>query len=277
MAEEAEQPEPLGGSPEYNEQMAERFENPTAPEVDVEDVPPNPAMPEGGQEKFYNAETGAYDWESHAKELQFNLDGRTKPEPVEEEPELKQPQIEKNSENEVSDIVKSAGLDEMALEQKIKADGDLTAEDYAALANVGIPEGLARSYVENLNYRMQGERAAAYEYAGGEDNWSKMSEWAQSNMNEQEIDGLNKMLDSPDWRLAMDAMKSRMGPTLVENEPSLVSGEQVTGSSIGYRSKDEMKQDMARPEYNSSAQFRQDVMKKIQSATWDLDEQNYPS
>ncbi len=147
MADEA---EIAPGSPEYNEQMAERFNNPQPAEGEVEELPPVPEMPEGGQDKFYNAETGAYDWESHAKELQFNAQGRQKPEAQnEEEPELKQPQIEKNDE-EVSDVVKAAGLDELALEQKIKQNGDLTEDDYAALAKVGVPEGLARSYVENL-------------------------------------------------------------------------------------------------------------------------------
>tara|TARA_B100000686_G_scaffold344998_1_gene428703 strand:+ start:1309 stop:2133 length:825 start_codon:yes stop_codon:yes gene_type:complete len=270
MADEAEI-EIAPGSPEYNEQMAEKFNNPTAPEGESEEVVPVPEMPDGGQEKFYNAETGAYDWESHAKELQFNQAGRQKPEAEKEEnQELKQPQIEK-TEQEVSDVVQAAGLDELALEQKIKQNGDLTEDDYAALAKVGVPEGLARSYVDNLNYRIQGQRAEAYEYAGGEEQWNKMSSWAAENMSDTEVAGLNHMLDSPDWKLAMDAMKSRMGPTLVETEPQFIKGETTVGSSFGYRSKDEMKADMASAEYQKSPAFRAQVMQKMQSATWDLD------
>lgn len=261
------------GSEEYNQKMAERFNNPEMPEDDAEEVPPIPQMPEGGQDKFYNADTGTYDWESHAKELQFNASGRTKPEAeTEDQPELKQPQIEQPEAEQVNSIVNAAGLDEKALQQKIQSDGDLTAEDYAALAKVGVPEGLARTYVENLTFRMQAERASAYEYAGGEENWTKMSEWALENMTETEVSGLNQMLDGPDWKLAMDAMKARMGPTLVETEPQFVKGEPVRGSSFGYRSKAEMKADMASPEYTSSPQFRQQVAQKMQSATWDLED-----
>ena len=270
MADEAEI-EIAPGSPEYNEQMADKFNNPTAPEGEVEEVAPVTEMPEGGQEKFYNAETGEYDWESHAKELQFNLQGRQKPEAKpEEDDQLKAPEIEK-TEQEVSDVVQAAGLDELALEQKIRQTGDLTDDDYAALAKVGVPEGLARSYVDNLNYRIQGQRAEAYEYAGGEENWTKMSSWASENMSETEVSGLNQMLDSPDWKLAMDAMKARMGPTLVETEPQFIKGETTMGSNFGYRSKDEMKSDMASAEYQNSPAFRQQVMQKIQSATWELD------
>ena len=273
MAEEATAEEIKPGSPEYDKQMADRFNNPQMPEDQDEEAAPVPQMPDGGQEKYYNSDTGAYDWESHARELQFNAAGRQKPEAEgEDQPELKQPQIEKQEDQEVTSIVNAAGLDETALQDKIRENGDLSAEDYDALAKVGVPEGLARTYVENLTFRMQAERQAAYEYAGGEDNWSKMSEWAVQNMTETEVTGLNQMLDGPDWKLAMDAMRARMGPTLVETEPQFIKGDPVRGSSLGYRSKDEMKADMASPEYATSAQFRSEVMQKMQSATWDLDE-----
>lgn len=272
MAEQGET-EITPGSEEYNRQMAERFNNPEMPEGQAEEVPPLPQMPEGGQDKFYDAATGAYDWESHAKELQFNASGRQKPEAQsEEQPELQKPQIEQPEAEQVNSIVNAAGLDEKALQQKIQSDGDLTAEDYAALAKVGVPEGLARTYVENLTFRMQAERASAYDYAGGEENWGKMSEWAVENMTEGEVSGLNNMLDGPDWKLAMDAMKARMGPTLVETEPQFVKGQPVRGSSLGYRSKAEMKSDMASAEYTTSPQFRQEVMQKMQTATWDLED-----
>ncbi len=270
MALEAEQ-EIIPGSDEYNQQMADRFNNPVDPEED--ESPQVAGLPKGGQEKFYNAETGLYDWESHARELEYNASGRRKPEAEnEDQPELKQPQIEQPEAEQVNSIVNAAGLDETALQEKIRSNGDLSEDDYAALAKVGVPEGLARTYVENLTFRMQAERASAYEYAGGEENWQKMSAWALENMTETEVNGLNNMLDGPDWKLAMDAMKARMGPTLVETEPQFLKGEPVRGSSFGYRSKNEMKADMARQEYQDSPAFRQQVMQKMQAATWDLDD-----
>ena len=57
------------GSPEYNQAMADKFNNREVAEVDpVEKLPVEP-KPEGGHDKFYNAETGQYDWQNHAKEL----------------------------------------------------------------------------------------------------------------------------------------------------------------------------------------------------------------
>ena len=148
MAEEATAEEIKPGSPEYDKQMADRFNNPQMPEDQGEEAAPVPSMPDGGQE-------------SHARELQFNAAGRKKPEAEgEDQPELKQPQIEKPEDQEVTSIVNAAGLDETALQDKIRENGDLSAEDYAALAKVGVPEGLARTYVENLTFRMQDERAS---------------------------------------------------------------------------------------------------------------------
>ena len=268
----------IPGTDEYNAQMAERFNNPKAPDSDAPDsVPINP-LPEGGQEKFYNAETGAYDWESHAKELQFNADGRPKQKEASDDEEVEKLEVKKPDESDddsALDIVAKAGLDPATLEAKLRDNGDLEPGDYEALTKVGIPEQIARSYVENLQYRIQGERKAAFDYVGGEENWTKMSTWAAENMNETEVEGINRMLDGPDWRLAMDAINSRMGPTASQTEPNLIQGDQViTNAAIGYRSKSEMKADMSSPQYSQDAAFRQSVMQKMQNATWDLDQLN---
>ena len=249
--------DPVPGSDEYNQQMAEKFNNPSQPDTELPDEVPIVPMPEGGQEKFYNAETGAYDWESHAKELQFNANGRPKQEETPDDEEIAKLEVKKQDESDddsALDIVAKAGLDPATLEAKLRDNGDLEAEDYEALTKVGIPEQMARSYIENLPYRIQGERKAAFEYVGGEENWTKMASWAAENMNETEVAGVNRMLDGPDWRLAMDAINSRMGPSTAQTEPQFIQGDQVVANSaVGYRSKSEMKADMMSPQYSTDA------------------------
>lgn len=270
----AEQPVP--GSDEYNQQMVDRFENKGTLEDDQELVPEH-EMPEGGQEKYFNKETGEYDWQSHAKELQFNADGRPKDEnktektPDQIKIETKSEASEATEEEQVNDIITAAGLTGDELTQKIMTDGDLSAEDYAALQKVGIPEAMARTYVENFIYRRDGERAAVMDYVGGEEAWNEMSSWAADNMSEGEINSLNEQLANGQHRLAMDSIKSRMGPEALQNEPQFIAGEQRTGGVTGYRSKSEMVADMSQPRYQTDASFRQDVMRKMQSATFDLD------
>lgn len=73
---------PEKGTQEYNEQMAQRFEqglNDKGNAQTFDSPPPEIApMPEGGHDKFYNKETGEYHWENHSKELQYRIDQQGK-------------------------------------------------------------------------------------------------------------------------------------------------------------------------------------------------------
>ena len=269
MAEEAQEVQP--GSEEYNQQMIEKFNQEAEPEVEQPLVVP---MPEGGHEKFYDPKSGGYDWESHARELEFNKAGRQKPEESEEEPKL---QIETpTTDEEALNIVNQAGLDPQALEQAIRENGDIDETSYEALKKVGLNEDLVKSYIDNLNYRIQAERDKAFSYAGGEETFKEKSQWAVDNHGEAEITGIHRVLASPDWRMAVDTLRSRMGDVAApaSKEPQHLRGETVTGNQSGYRSKQEMKTDMSNPLYEKDPAFRQDVMRKVQTATWDLDTAN---
>ena len=272
MAEEA--PEP--GSDEYNQLMAEKFKNP-GDEPD-EDLLPLQEMPADGVEKYYDNDTGTYNWEAHARELLFNANGRpkTQEEKTEDAEKASEEPSPEAEEQEVSNILVKAGLDTEEIGQKIIDDGDLSTEDYEALKKVGIPEELIKSYVQSYRYQFEAERKAALEYLGGEEQWAETMQWAQQNLSETEVSDFNNLLSTSSWRLAADGLRARMSETTgtrpATREPNLVQGTPaaISGSS-GYRSKAEMKADMASKEYAASPRFRQEVVQKIQSATWDLD------
>lgn len=264
---EALQVEP--GSDEYNAQMASKFTN---QELDVEGVDkpdevPVSAMPEGGYEKFYNKETGEYNWQNHAKELQYRLEnGGKTPEITPEE----KAEVEATSERDASDIVAKAGLNPDELRQQIEATGDLSDEAYAALEKSGLRRDLVETYVENLVYRMNKTRDEAMTYAGGEDEWNKLSNWAQNNLPDSEKIRYNELLATPEWKVAIDALRMRRDMAI--GEPNLIGGtNNIAGSQFGYRSKSEMKRDMSDQRYATDPAFRKEVMQKIQSATWDYD------
>ena len=63
------QTEVVPGSEEYNQLMAEKFNNPGTEEDVEQDIVPVPDMPAEGVDKYYDNETGAYNWEAHAREL----------------------------------------------------------------------------------------------------------------------------------------------------------------------------------------------------------------
>ena len=267
----AEQETITEGSPEYNKAMADKFNNREVAEVDpVEKLPVEP-KPDNGHDKFYNAETGQYDWQSHAKELDYRLNGKPAEPAKAEATEDATPTNETESNDEaVADIVTTAGLDPSELQTQIQTNGDLSDEAYAALAKVGLQRELVKTYVDNMVYRQEASTKEAIEYAGGESEWNALSNWAKDNVPETELNRYNEMLGSSDWTVAIDALRTRQQQST--GEPSLLNGTGITTStSSGYRSKAEMKADMSNPAYQSDPAFRQQVAMKMQRAQWDLE------
>ncbi len=264
--------EAVPGSDEYNQSMIDKFQNQGdgAVQGDQPDPVPTNPMPDGGFEKFYDQSTGQYNWENHAKELQYKLSQQSEPE---QQVEDKQTGEEAEQQEAVNDIITQAGLDPNVLRQQLETDGQLGEDAMVALERVGLPRDIVETYVENLNYRREQTISEALDYVGGEQNWKDMVDWGLNNLSEGEITQYNNLLGTPEWRIAADAIAVRMGNEAPNRtpEPSLVSGQQQNGSTFGYRSKSEMKSDMSDPRYAQDPSFRQDVMRKMQSATWDLD------
>jgi|TARA_B110000977_G_scaffold54217_1_gene73808 hypothetical protein len=255
---------PQIGSEDYNAQMADKFRNQPAPTDDLPEAPPALEIPEGGLEKFYNTETGTYDWQNHAKELDYRLNGKPAEKDALSEPEAVEEQAE------VNDIVTSAGLDPAELQTQLQTNGTLSEEAFAALAKVGLSKELVDTYVENFVFRQEAQINEATNYAGGPEGWEQLSNWAVNNMPEQEVARYNELLGTGEWKVAIDALRARQ--TSSTGEPQLLNGSGITGTGTsGYRSKSEMKVDMSNPKYSTDPAFRQDVMRKMQSATWDLE------
>ena len=276
---------PLPGTDEYNNAMADKYRaaqegrDDIGSEVGGQDVPPvTPAanvtaMPDGGYEKFYDAKTGAYNWQNHAVELQYRLEQVKKGLPAEEKPADKPP-VTPAKDDEVKDILAKAGLSETDIVQQIVQSGNITPESRAALIAQGIPASLIDATVDNANYRLTAERASSLAYCGGEEEWAKISAWSAANLPEGEKAELNRILATPGWKLGVDMMRSRMGAAKPTSREGALEGfDSASGrsSASGYRSRDDMKADMRNPLYKTSASFREQVGMKMQSASWDLD------
>lgn len=258
------------GSEEYNASMANKFTNQDKVDADPEEKLPVVEMPENGQEKFYDAETGEYDWQNHAKELEYRLNKNEKPKDApdgltdsEREEALATPEYQ------AQDIVQRAGLDAAELRGQLEADGDLSEEAYVALEKQGLRRDIVELYVDNMNYRRDQQTTAALEYAGGEGEWNNLAAWAARNLPHDEGQRYNELLSTPEWKVAIDALKVRRESA--NTEPNMINGgKSQSGGQFGYRSRAEMKADMTNPMYASDPAFRESVMQKIQSATWDL-------
>jgi len=262
---------PVPGSDEYNQQKADEFKQGHGkPSSDNVDSAPTAPKPDNGQDKFYNAETGEYNWQAHAAELEYRM-GQGKDTPPADDDKGTDPTKDEPSDpsdEAAKDVVSKAGLDVDSLVQQIQQDGSLSDDAKAALVAQGVDANLIDSYVENLKFRMEHESKSALDYVGGEEEWNKVNAWAENNLNADEKTAYNDTLNGANWKMAVDAIKSRMGHT---SEPNLMVGNEVGNSATGYRSRAEMKKDMANAEYRTNPTFRQTVIDKMSVSTYDLD------
>jgi len=267
MTEQATQPE--NGSDEYNQQKAAEFNaGHGTPSSENIDSAPIPLKPENGQDKFYNAETGEYNWQAHAAELEYRMKGGS-PDAATEGEESTEAAPEAETDNAALNIVSNAGLDVDSLIQQIQQEGNLSDEAKNALIATGVDASLIDSYVDNLKFRMDAESKAALEYVGGEEEWGKINAWAENNLSVEDKTAYNDTLNGENWKMAADAIKSRMGQNA---EPNLMLGNELGNTASGYRSRAEMKKDMSNPEYKSNPTFRQSVIDKMSVSTYDLDQ-----
>jgi hypothetical protein len=256
-------PEPITltpGTPEYDAHMVAITIGKAAPGVS--------AMPATGVEKFYDAKTGVYNWEDHAKEAEFKLAGGKKPDAPGDDKAGRGLEIgkdDKPGEGDVKDIVTAAGLKLETLQDEIRADGKLTDTSKAALLKQGVPEALLDEYVGLLSTHMASQATSALEQAGGQDGWNRLSGWAKENLPANEVDAYNKMLNGPDWAVAIDTLKTKMSAaTGVAAEGKLLSGDISSGGSqVAFKSQAEITEAMKDPRYQTDEAYRRNVAARI--------------
>jgi hypothetical protein len=266
-------PEP--GSEEYNAAMVAKLRGEDVPAdddtQDTEASEDTPKLPEGGQEKFFNAETGEYDWANHAKELEYRLaqvKGKSEGKP-EDAPEDKS--TDNEGDEEVVDVIQKAGLKAEDLETTLQTSGKLTDEQRESLIKSGIPGSMVDSYVEMYQASREAAQKAALDYVGGEDEWTKINAWVAKSLPADERDSYNAVLKGPDWKVAVDTLKFKMqASSKAAAEGKLTTGDSTVPGATkdGYESREQMKRDMSNPKYHTDPAFRLEVTRKIQNASW---------
>tara|TARA_R100000808_G_C2134371_1_gene142912 strand:- start:537 stop:1334 length:798 start_codon:yes stop_codon:yes gene_type:complete len=260
----AEEAAPAKGTPEYNEAMVQKFDqgfgNEGSNQQSFEAPPPEiQPMPEGGSDKFYNAETGAYDWQNHAVELQYKLDQKSPTEAAEAPTE--------------EGTTQKADFDWDSITQSINETNSITEENFKKLQDFGIPKEVLDGYAELLQTGAEYAQQRTIQYAGGEENLNAIFQWAQTNLNEQEIEQYNGILDSPNWRMAIDSLRVSSGIGVSDAQansenPSLVEGSPLADQGTGFASKQEMITAMGDPRYKHDPAFRNQVRMKVANSNF---------
>ena len=100
---------------------------------------------------------------------------------------------------------------------------------------------------------------------GGDQNYSNMLQWAQTNLTEQEIGMFDSVMGSGDVNAAFFAVNSlaQRYNDRVGYDGKMLTGNATKGSQDTYRSQAEMGAAMSDPKYDKDPAYRRDVMEKV--------------
>lgn len=266
---------PAPGSDEYNEMMANAYRNQGQDAQDQNDPDPipKPAMPEGGREKFYNAETGEYNWQAHAIEAEYNAKrGEAKDDKAADDGQKQQ--ADPGQQTEIAKQTAEAGLNIEDVKKSVIETGDITAEQRQAYKDkFNVDDAFIDDYIEGVVAKAAiGEQRVRdqVEFFGGESQWDKVSEWAAGNLSDAKKEYFNKAFNSGDWKEAAAEMKSAFESAVGKQPGTTIQGDNVqAGSATGYKNRAEMHKAISSPEYWTDPEYRAKVAAKVAVSQFD--------
>jgi hypothetical protein len=224
---------------------------------------PTAERPEWLPEKFATAEAMAQAY----KELETKQrSGQAKPPTKVEEGNSETPPSSNTFESLLTEMTEAYG----------DQDGELTEEQYAKLATSGFSKPFVDSYIKAQVAVQESQTQKIFNIAGGEESYREMAQWAHANLSESEkqaydvaiadgnesivkfvVEGLNsRYLAATGKQGQGQGQQTRTGFIQPATTPAAKSGER-------YASTEEMRKDMARPEYKTDPGFRQKVATKV--------------
>jgi len=238
--------------------------NVTGSEAPVEQT--QESRPEWLPEKFNSPEDLAKGYSELEKQFTQSRQEAAQAQKTESSNEVSQSETEAVAE--AREAVEDAGLDFDAMQQEFADNGELSEKTYKDLEAKGIPKEMVDAYVEGQEAKAEAYSQELYGFAGGEEAYQEVSQWASENLSDSEIDAFNSAITSGNQsqaRLAIDGLVSRYRDN-GGAEPTLVGGK-ASASVDTYNSWAQVTKDMGTPEYKKDPAFRDAVQKKLSRST----------
>jgi hypothetical protein len=162
-------------------------------------------------------------------------------------------------------VEQAEGVDMDSLSKEYFETGDLTAESYEALEKAGIPRQMVEEYIQGQEARANQYQDQALQEVGGEEEFSKISEWASSNLSADQIDRYNTAVDSGDPARMQEAVKAlayEYGKARPQ-EPDLLGGGNNHASGDRFESVAQLTEAMSDSRYQNDPAFRKEVEQKL--------------
>lgn len=148
--------------------------------------------------------------------------------------------------------------------QEYSETGELSEKSYTDLAKLGLDKSVVDGYIAGQRAIADNEVKMVHDTVGGEENYSKMVDWAKSNLSDNELEAFNSTLDTgtiDQVRFAVQAIASRAGIS-GEAKSEMIQGEtQIIPDA--FESIAQVTEAMSDPRYDKDPAYRASVEKKI--------------
>jgi hypothetical protein len=220
------------------------------------------------------------DLEQAYKELQAKLSRGESIGPEagdDDEPEAEEPESPAGSAREIyGDLIggklDEAGIDFGDMNTRWQKSGTLESEDYDQLAEAGFDRSMVDAYLSGLQYKASQDTALTTKEVtsikaslGGEAEYSKMIEWAGSNLSPDEVEGFNQIINTQPMsavKMAISGLHARY--TAAEGrEPKLIGGRAPKGNTDKFESTAQLVAAMSDPKYSNDPAYQRKVQEKL--------------
>jgi hypothetical protein len=168
--------------------------------------------------------------------------------------------------------LEEAGIDFNGMNTRWQQSGTLESEDYSQLAEAGFSRDMVDAYLSGLQYKAAQDTALSTKEVtsikaslGGEAEYSKMIEWAGSNLSADEVEGFNQIINTQPMsavKMAISGLHARY--TAAEGrEPKLIGGRAPKGSTDKYESTAQLVAAMSDPKYSTDPAYQRKVQEKL--------------
>lgn len=181
----------------------------------------------------------------------------------------------KSSEDALKDDLKTKGVDFETAASEYNEKGVLSDATMDALAKAGYPKAVVEGFIKSRQILETQYTSAVYEAAGGEEAYSRMTQWAAANLPKADIETFNAAIDSGNLgtvKLIMGGIRSAMGEAMTQkhgtNNPSVMGGPAPTNPTGGFADKAEMVKAMSDKRYCRDPQYTKLVESRMAKTTW---------
>ena len=202
--------------------------------------------PEWLPEKFKSPEDMAQAYSELEKKMgQGTTEEQTAETTEDNEGDVQDDKPDDNENADYNDVVVDAS------KEFFENDGQLSEETYEKLAKAGLPKELVDSYAAGQQALLQSEEGEIKSVANGQ--FDAMAEWANDNLGQEEIDAFDDIVTTGTKEQAKFAVKSLYDRYTQANgsSPRLVQGAVTGGSTMPFKSMQELARAQSDPRYKS--------------------------